>query len=127
MRRLKWKTHADLAIRKTPCVGREEYLAYMTFQGNERPLFTEIFGPILGLKEEWEEQGASREELDFSAFRYRCESRGWLPVNTGLSGGYPEVLIEETEDHKTWRDRLPILRVKGLGDHGSRIPDMRPD
>ena len=26
MQKLKWKTHADLAIRKTPSVGREEYL-----------------------------------------------------------------------------------------------------
>jgi len=37
-------------------VGREEYLDYMTFERNERPLFTEIFGPLIGLKEEWEEQ-----------------------------------------------------------------------
>ena len=103
---LKWKTHADLAIKKTPCVGRAEYLDFMTFQSNQRPLFTEIFGPLLGLKEEWEAQGARPEELDFSAFTYRCEARGWLPVNTGLNGGYPEVPIEETADHKTWRDRL---------------------
>ena len=26
MTALKWKTHADLAIRKTPSVGRNEYL-----------------------------------------------------------------------------------------------------
>ena len=54
-RELKWSTHADLAIRKTPTVGREEFLDFMTFRRNERPLFTEIFGPIVGLKEEWEE------------------------------------------------------------------------
>lgn len=106
MRQLKWKTHADLAIRKTPSVGREEYLDHMTFQSNERPLFTEIFGPILGLKEEWEEQGATPEELDFSAFTYRCEARAGLPVNTGRNGGYPEQLIEETEEHRIWRDGL---------------------
>ncbi len=106
MRKLKWKTHADLAIRKTPTVGREEYLDHMTFQGNERPLFTEIFGPILGLKEEWEEQGATPDELDFSAFAYRCEARGYLPINTGRQGGYPEELIDETEEHKIWRDSL---------------------
>jgi uroporphyrinogen-III decarboxylase len=103
---LKWKTHADLAIRKTPTVGRREYLDYMTFQSNERPLFTEIFGPILGLKEEWEEQGATPEELDFSAFSYRCEARVSLPFNTSMQGGYPEELIEETEAYKIWRDGL---------------------
>jgi hypothetical protein len=54
MTTLKWKTHADLAIVTRPEVRREEYLEHMTFRRNERPLFTEIFGPILGLKEEWE-------------------------------------------------------------------------
>ena len=103
---LKWKTHADLAIRLTPEVKREEYLDHMTFRRNERPLFTEIFGPILGLKEEWEAQGATPAELDFSAFRYRCEDRYGIPVNTGRHGGLPEVLIEETDEHKLWRDGL---------------------
>lgn len=78
----------------------------MTFRSNERPLFTEIFGPLLGLKEEWEEQGATPAELDFSAFAYRCEARGGVPVNTGRNGGYPDELMEETDDHKIWRDGL---------------------
>ena len=50
--KLKWIRHADLAIVKTPTVLRDEYLDHMTFQRNDRPLFTEIFGPIVGLKEE---------------------------------------------------------------------------
>jgi len=103
---LKWKTHGDLAIRKTPTVGREEYLGHMTFRANRRPLLTEIFGPLLGLKEEWEAQGATPQELDFSAFTYRFEKRGGLPVNTGRNGGYPEEIIEENEYHKIWRDSL---------------------
>ena len=60
MKKLKWITHADLAIERRPSVGRREYLDHMTFRRNERPLFTEIFGPIVGLKEEWEEQGATK-------------------------------------------------------------------
>jgi len=103
---LKWKTHADLAIRKTPTVGRDEFLDHMTFQRNDRPLFTEIFGPLIGLKEEWEAQGATAAELDFSTFRYRCEGRAGVPVNTGRNGGYPEAVIEETEDYRIWRDGL---------------------
>lgn len=106
MRPLKWPTHADLAIRKTPTVGREEYLDHLTFARNERPLFTEIFGPIIGLKEEWEEQGATPEELDFSAFRYRCEGRGMVSVHTGRLGGYPEEVLEETAEYRIWRDSL---------------------
>jgi len=105
-KQLKWITHADLAIRKTPTVKRDEYLAHMTFEENLRPLFTEIFGPIVGLKEEWEEQGASPAELDFSAFRYRFEARGHIPVSTGRIGGYPPVVIEDTDEHLVTRDAL---------------------
>lgn len=103
---LKWLEHEDLAIKKTPSIGRQEYLDHMTFRRNDRPLFTEIFGPLVGLKEEWEEQGASQAELDFSAFRYRCEGRGFLPVNTGRLGGYPEIALEETETYRLFRDSL---------------------
>jgi len=106
MRTLKWTKHSDLAIRKTPSVKRKEYLDYMTFRSNQRTLFTEIFGPILGLKEEWEEQGATPEELDFSAFKYRFEARGSVPVNTGRLGGYPTRTIEENEDFLIYRDGI---------------------
>ncbi len=106
MRKLIWSTHADLAIKKTPTVSRDEYLDHMTFQRNERPLFTEIFGPIIGLKEEWLEQGATPQELDFSAFPYRCEARAYVAVNTGLDGGFPEQDLEETEEYRLWRDAL---------------------
>ncbi len=106
VKKLKWIDHADLAIKKTPTVSREEYLDYMTFQANERPLFTEIFGPIVGLKEEWEAQGATPEELDFSAFKYRCEARGRVPVQTGRMGGYPPEVLEETDEYIISRDEL---------------------
>jgi hypothetical protein len=103
-KKLKWVTHADLAINKSCTVLRQEYLDYMTFQRNERPLFTEIFGPIVGLKEEWEEQGATPQELDFSAFQYRCESRRYVPVNTGKMGGYLPQVLEETDAYILSRD-----------------------
>jgi hypothetical protein len=105
-RPLKWTSHADLAIRRTPSVGRAEYLDHMTFRANRRPLFTEIFGPLIGLKEEWEEQGATPEELDMSAFTYRCEARGWMPVSTGRHGGPLEVVLEETDEYRLTRDSL---------------------
>ncbi|MDA0711054.1 MAG: hypothetical protein O3B73_12685 [bacterium] len=103
---LKWKTHADLAIERRPSVSREEYLDHMTFARNDRPLFTEIFGPIIGLKEEWEAQGATPRELDFSVFQYRCETRAHLPVTTGRQGGLKAAVIEETDDHILSRDDL---------------------
>jgi len=117
---MKWREHADLAIRITPTVGREEYLDHMTFRRNERPLFTEIFGPILGLKEEWEAQGATPQELDFSAFRYRCAGRGHLPVLTGRLGDTPRELIEETEEFRVWRDDLG--RLMKLSKNAATLP-----
>jgi len=105
-RKLKWPRHEDLAIERRPSVGRREYIDHMTFQANDRPLFTEIFGPIIGLKEEWEEQGATPEELDFSAFHYRTPDRVFVPVVTGRQGGHPVEVLEDTAEHCIFRDEL---------------------
>jgi hypothetical protein len=78
--------HARLATNIRCDVPREEYLDHMTFRANWRPLFTEIFGPLVGLKEEWAAQGATPEELDLSAFQYRYAQFGYLPVTTGWGG-----------------------------------------
>ena len=98
--------HASLAINIQHTVRREEYLDYMTFRSNERPLFTEIWGPLIGLKEEWAEQGATPEEIDMSAFTYRSPMRAYLPVNTGWLGADEVVVIEETADHRIVRDAM---------------------
>ena len=98
--------HAALAIKQTMEVRREEYLDYMTFRANRRPLFTEIFGPIVGLKEEWAAQGATPAELDLSAFRYRRAQNGGVPVNTGWLGGPEEEILEETAEYIIARDRM---------------------
>lgn len=96
--------HAALAINIPAEVKREEYVDYMTFRANERPLFTEILGPIVGLKEEWAAQGATPGELDLSAFRYRRAADGGVPVSTGFIGGSPEEILEETEEYVIARD-----------------------
>ncbi len=96
--------HSQVVIRIPKGVAREEYLGYMTFAANERPLFTEIFGPIIGLKEEWAAQGATPAELDFTAFRYRAPRLTGLSVNTGWLGYTPEEILEETDEHIIARD-----------------------
>jgi len=100
------ESHASLAIAHGMEVRREEYLDYMTFRSNRRAMFTEIFGPLLGLKDEWAAQGASLEELDMSAFRYRRAMDGWVPVNTGWTGGQQEQILEETDDFIVGIDRM---------------------
>jgi uroporphyrinogen-III decarboxylase len=106
MTRAKDTSHSALAVNIRCEVRREEYLDYMTFRSNERPLFTEIFGPLIGLKEEWTEQGASAEELNLSAFRYRCPMRGHIPVNTGWIGGRSPQTLEETEEYRIIIDHM---------------------
>ncbi len=96
--------HAALAIHRTMEVRREEFLDYMTFRENRRPMFTEIFGPLVGLKDEWAAQGASPAELDMSAFTYRRHMRGGVPVSTGFIGGCPEQILEETAEAVIARD-----------------------
>jgi len=105
-----------MAIERRPSVGSEEFLDHMTFRANERPLFTEIFVPIVGLKEEWEDQGATAAELDFSAFRYRCEERERLPLVTGRLGGCQPVTLEENDEYLITRDELgrTMKITKGL-------------
>ena len=96
-------SHATLAVNIPMGVRREAYLDHRTFQANLKPLFTETFGPLLGLKEEWQAQGATPAELDLSAFRYRAPKWGHLPVNTGWLGG-DEAILEETAAHIIGRD-----------------------
>lgn len=96
---LRWTTHADLRIHIKPNVSRREYLDHMTFKRVCPPMITEIFGPIIGLKEEWLEQGATPAELDFSAFRYRTAAKGAVKVNTGRLGGHPRQVLEETDEY----------------------------
>ena len=98
--------HDALATNQTVVqVGREEYLDYLTFKTNRRPMFIEIFGPLVGLKDEWAAQGASPQECDLSAFTYRHALSGSVPVNTGWLGG-EEKILEETEDYVTALDRM---------------------
>ncbi|MFW6437502.1 MAG: uroporphyrinogen decarboxylase family protein [Armatimonadota bacterium] len=97
--------HADLAIHRTMEVEREEYLEHMTFEANHSPMFTEIFGPMVGLKDEWRAQGASEAELEMSAFRYRRPMTAAVRVSTGFVGGRAEEVVEETDDYIIGIDR----------------------
>ncbi|MGD9494956.1 MAG: uroporphyrinogen decarboxylase family protein [Armatimonadota bacterium] len=97
--------HADLTIHRSMEVRREHYLEHMTFAANHSPMFTEIFGPMVGLKDEWRAQGASAAELDLSAFRYRRHMTAAIPVNTGFMGGRPEEVLEQTDEYILGIDR----------------------
>ncbi len=112
MKKLKWTTTTDLAIKRKPEMDREEFLGWMTFRGGSRIPFTELFGPLVGLKEEWEEQGATPNELDFSAFRYLQPHIASVAVNTGRTGS-PMKVVDETDEVIRYRDDIGrILRLE---------------
>ncbi len=86
---------------------REEYLDLMTFHSTPpRQMFVELFGPLVGLEDEWRAQGAASEELELVAFDW-----DYVPVvdcggKTGLFGGYPKRIIEDTSEFLIEKDEL---------------------
>lgn len=85
---------------------RDQYLDYMTFRSVERPLFVELFGPLVGLEDEWRAQGATEEEINMTAFGFDYVRRTGVQATTGPMDGLEEKVIEETDEHIIKRDRL---------------------
>lgn len=95
---------------------REEYLELMTFGHVQRPMFVELFGPLVGLEEEWRAQGATQEEIDMIAFDW-----DYVPVvrcggHTGSRSWMKTVVLEDTSEHLIQRDYLgrTVKLVKGV-------------
>lgn len=82
---------------------RERYLSLMTFGHAERDMFVELFGPLVGLEDEWRAQGAEPAELSMEAFDW-----DWVPVvHCGGNMRLPtenRVLVEETPEYLIERD-----------------------
>ena len=47
-----------------------EYVDLMTYNHPERPMFSELFGPIVGLAEDWKKQGATEDMVKMRAFAF---------------------------------------------------------
>lgn len=85
---------------------REEYLTVMTFGPVKRQMFVELFGPLVGLEDEWRAQGATDAELEMTAFDW-----DYVPVvecggHTGFMGGQPPVVLEENAEYIMQRDEM---------------------
>ncbi len=85
---------------------RESYLDLMTFGQAPRPMFVELFGPLIGLEEQWRRQGASQAEIDMVAFDWDYVPVARCGAHTGPRGGRPAELIEETAEYRIERDYL---------------------
>lgn len=47
-----------------------EYVDLMTYNHPKRPMFSELFGPIVGLPDEWRKQGATEDMIAMRAFSF---------------------------------------------------------
>jgi hypothetical protein len=85
---------------------RDQYIETMTFGRVDRPLLFELFGPLVGLEDQWRQQGASEAEINLTAFGF--DYVRWEPARcyTGLMGGAQEVVLEDNEEFQIRRDRL---------------------
>lgn len=84
---------------------RDEYMRCFFREDPPRELFVELFGPLIGLEEEWAAQGASPEQIDLSAF---CFDRLRV-VNVpglGIINPLPDVTLEEDDKYLIQTDYL---------------------
>lgn len=85
---------------------RREYIDLETHKSVKRPMFVELFGPLIGLDKEWIEQGATKEELDMTAFDWDYVETIQFGGNTGIYGGEKTRVEKETKEYIIEIDEL---------------------
>lgn len=85
---------------------REEYLSHMTFGESPRELFTELFGLLIGLDEEWKSQGADEKELTLEAFGWDYVRCAGAPLDVSPRSGITPRVISETESEQLSIDSM---------------------
>jgi uroporphyrinogen-III decarboxylase len=85
---------------------RQAYLDLMTFGHAERPMFAELFGPLIGLPEEWRAQGATQDEIDMVGWDWDYVPYVGAGANCAPKGGGARVVLEETADYRLERDQF---------------------
>ncbi len=81
------------------------YVAYMTGERVERPLFVELFGPLPQTEAEWRAQGATEAEIGLQAFGFDHVPVHHCWVRTGLLSRVEPRVIEDTPVHTIAIDR----------------------
>lgn len=86
---------------------RERYLAHCNFEYTGREMFCELFGPLIGLEDEWKLQGADREELELVAFDWDYVLKTSIHANCSAMSGITPHILEEDDRH--------ILSIDNMG------------
>lgn len=85
---------------------REQYIDLMTFGHAPRPMFSELFGPLIGLDAEWRARGAGDDELNMIAFDWDYVPYVDCGGRFGPFGTPEPVVLEETDEYLLQRDHL---------------------
>jgi uroporphyrinogen-III decarboxylase len=85
---------------------REQYLDLMTFGEAPRPMFSELFGPLIGLAEEWRVQGASEDEIAMVGFDWDYVAYVDCGGICGPFNAPDPVVLEDTDAYRIERDYL---------------------
>jgi len=95
---------------------REQYIDLHLYKDIKRQMFVELFGPLVGLDEEWKLQGAMQDEIDMTGFDW-----DYVPIvkcggNTDIFGGQTPKVIEETSEYIISLDELgrKMKLIKGF-------------
>ncbi|GHU76355.1 hypothetical protein AGMMS49992_21870 [Clostridia bacterium] len=99
-----------------------EFLAHMFREDSGQPhreMLAELFGPLIGLEDEWKAQGATPAQLDLTAFCFDYVEPRYIQ-GLGILNPNPDVLLEETDTYIIFRDALgrKIKRIKGVSTIG---------
>ena len=86
---------------------RERYVAHCRHEFTGREMFCELFGPLQALEDEWRAQGATRQEIEMTAFDWDYVRHTWLSGNCGAVTGRSTVVLEDTPEYS--------IQVDGMG------------
>jgi len=83
---------------------REEYIAHMCGENVGKEMFCELFGPLIGLGEEWKAQGATAAEIDLSAFGWDNVPQCGCGAQFGMRSGLQPKVLEDTAAYQITMD-----------------------
>lgn len=85
---------------------RERYIAHCHYEFTGREMFCELFGPLVGLEEEWRRQGATEKEIALTAFDWDYVLRTQLAGNVFAITGLTPVILEDNPEFTISMDQM---------------------
>lgn len=85
---------------------REEYIAHMNHEYTGREMFCELFGPLIGLDDEWRKQGATEDQVSLKAFGWDSVLMCRTGVKKGAITGLESKILEDNSEYTIAIDNM---------------------